>query len=345
MVLGDIRWWFAWIPDHDSCRKCEYGAGCNVKACMPAFRCAALVASFLTTLLGSAAGQLSPSAMWATTAPSRFQAQSNITYLTVGGHESKLDIYRRRGEGGPDPAMIYIHGGGWSSGHKEDGMMYTLAWLEMGWDVVNVEYRLGGVAAAPGAVEDCLCALRWVVGHASEYRIDPARIVVMGDSSGGHLALMTGMAPASAGLDRPCNPSGDMPAPKVAGIVNWYGITDLTDLLEGVNKRSYAIDWLAKAENPREMARRVSPVTWVRSDLPPIITIHGDSDPTVPYSQAIRLRDALNAAHAPNELVTIPGGKHGGFSAEERIRAYVAIRRFLARYGLPVAIESDQTAR
>jgi dipeptidyl aminopeptidase/acylaminoacyl peptidase len=136
-----------------------------------------------------------------------------------------------------------------------------------------------------------------------------------------------------------------MPAPKVAGIVNWYGITDLTDLLEGVNKRSYAIDWLAKAENPREMARRVSPVTWVRSDLPPIITIHGDSDPTVPYSQAIRLRDALNAAHAPNELVTVTGGKHGGFSAEERIRAYVAIRRFLARYGLPAGIESDQTAR
>ncbi len=71
--------------------------------------------------------------------------------------------------------------------------MYTLPWLEMGWNVVNVEYRLGGVAAAPGVVEDCLCALRWVVGHAAEYRIDPARIVVMGDSSGGHLALMTGM--------------------------------------------------------------------------------------------------------------------------------------------------------
>jgi acetyl esterase/lipase len=333
------------IPDHDSFRNCGNDSGCNVKACMPAIRRAAFLAPLLIVLVDPVAGQLSPSAMWATTAPSRFQAQSNITYLTVGGHESKLDIYRRRGEGGPDPAMIYIHGGGWSSGHKEDGLMYTLAWLEMGWDVVNVEYRLGGVAAAPGAVEDCLCALRWVVDHASEYRINPARIVVMGDSSGGHLALMTGMAPARAGLDRPCNPSGDMPVPRVAGIVNWYGITDLTDLLEGANKRSYAIEWLAKAEDPREMARRVSPVTWVRPDLPPIITIHGDSDPTVPYSQAMRLRDALNAVHARNELITIPGGKHGGFSAEERIRAYLAIRRFFARYGLPTAIEAEQTAR
>ena len=295
----------------------------------------------LSLALETAPAQLSPSALWATTAPSRFQAQSNLTYLTVNGHESKLDIYRRRGPGGPDPAMIYIHGGGWASGHKEDGMMYTLAWLQMGWDVVNVEYRLGAVAAAPGAVEDCLCALRWIAGHAAEYQIDPSRLVVMGDSSGGHLALMTGMAPASAGLDRPCNPSDDAPVPKVAGIVNWYGITDVTDLLQGPNRREYAVQWLAKADNREDMARKVSPVTWARRDLPPIITIHGDSDPTVPYSQALRLRDALNAVHAPNELVTITGGKHGGFTPEERVRAYIAIRKFLARYGLPTAIAPE----
>src|SRR5271165_3946739 len=159
---------------------------------MPVYRSALLGALLFA---GLAKPQLSPSALWAATAPSRFQAQSNITYLTVDGHESQLDIYRRRGPGGPDPTLIYIHGGGWSSGHKEDGMMYTLAWLEMGWNVVNVEYRLGGVAAAPGAVEDCLCALRWIGAHAAQYGIDATRLVVMGDSSGGHLALMTGMLP------------------------------------------------------------------------------------------------------------------------------------------------------
>ena len=120
--------------------------------------------------------------------------------------------------------------------------------------------------------------------------------------------------------------------------MNWYGITDVTDLLQGPNLRSYAVAWLAKSEHRDEMARRVSPVTWARSDLPPIITIHGDSDPTVPYSQALKLRDALQAVHARNELVTIAGGKHGGFTSEERVRAYVAIRSFLARYGLPTAI-------
>jgi acetyl esterase/lipase len=283
-------------------------------------------------------GQLSPAASWASTAPARFQATSNLTYLTVDGRESKLDIYRRRDAPGPHPTLMYIHGGGWNSGHKEDGMMYTLPWLEMGWNVVNVEYRLGGVAAAPGAVEDCQCALRWVAAHAAEYRIDAARIVVMGDSSGGHLALTTGMIPASAGLDRPCNSSRDNPLPRVAAIVSWFGITDVADLLQGPDMRGYAVEWLAKSANREEMARRVSPAAWARSDLPPIVTVHGDADPTVPYSQAVKLRDALTAVHAPNLLITIPGGKHGGFSPEERIRAYVAIREFLAKYGLPTAI-------
>jgi acetyl esterase/lipase len=304
-----------------------------------------LGALILALAVRDAPGQLSPSALWATTAPSSFQAHSDLTYLIVKGHESKLDIYRRRGKGVSEPTLMYFHGGGWASGNKEDGMMYTLAWLEMGWNVVNVDYRLVGVAGAPGAVEDCLCALRWLEGHAAEYRIDPAHIVVMGDSAGGHLALMTGMAPEGAALDRPCNPSGDAPIPKVAGIVNWYGITDVSDLLEGPNKRDSVVEWLAKAANREDMARRVSPVTWARSDLPPIITIHGDSDPSVPYSQAIRLRDALTAAHARNELITIIGGKHGGFTPEERVRAYITIRRFLASSGLPTAIESKQATR
>ncbi len=295
-----------------------------------------------TVILTPAAGQLGPAASWATTAPARYQVHSNLTYLVTNGHESKLDVFRRRDAVGPHPTLIYIHGGGWVSGFKEDGLMYTLPWLEMGWNVVNVEYRLGRVAPAPAAVEDCLCALRWVVSHAEQYRIDPNRIVVTGDSAGGHLALTTGIVPASAGLDKACNSSGTSPVPKVAAIVNGYGITDVADLLAGPNRKGYAVEWMAKIHNPEEMARKVSPLTYVRSEMPPVITIHGDSDPTVPYSHAVRLRDALTAAHVPNELITIPGGKHGGFPAEERIRAYLAIRTFLAKFGLPTAMETPK---
>src|SRR5689334_14233104 len=140
----------------------------------------------------------------------------------------------------------------------------------MGWNVVNVEYRLGKVSLAPAAVEDCLCALRFVAAHANTYGIDPARLVVSGGSAGGHLALTTGMIPESAGLDRQCPGA---PLPKVAAIVNFYGITDVEDLLDGPNRKSYAVAWLGSQPNREAIAQRVSPLTYVRSGLPPILSI------------------------------------------------------------------------
>jgi hypothetical protein len=85
--------------------------------------------------------------------------------------------------------------------------------------------------------------------------------------------------------------------------------------------------------NREDVARRASPLTYVRPGLPPIITIHGDADPTVPYSHAVRLHEALNKAGVPNQLVTIPGGKHGGFSHDQTVWAYTAIREFLIKHG------------
>jgi acetyl esterase/lipase len=198
----------------------------------------------------------------------------------------------------------------------------------MGWNVVNVEYRLARVSLAPAAVEDCLCALRWIGANVSKYGIDVNRLVVTGDSAGGHLALTTGMIPESAGLDRECPGA---PLPKVAAIVNWYGITDVADLLDGPNRKGYAVAWLSSMQNRSEIASRVSPLTYVRPGLPPIITIHGDADPTVPYTHALRLKEALDHAGVQNQLVTIPGGKHGGFTPEERVRIFTAIREFLTK--------------
>jgi len=210
--------------------------------------------------------------------------------------------------------------------------MSLLPWLEMGWNVVNVEYRLARVSLAPAAVEDCLCALRWIGAHAAEYKIDPKRLVVSGDSAGGHLALTTGMINDASGLDRQC-PSNN-PLPKVAAIVNWYGITDVADLLDGPNMKLYAVAWMGSMPNRMEIARRVSPLSFVRKDLPPILTIHGDADPTVPYTHATRLRDALQGASVANQLLTIPGGKHGNFTADERTLIFTTIREFLAKNNL-----------
>lgn len=277
----------------------------------------------------AAHAQLSPAAQWATEFEARYQVVPNITYLTANSYEAKLDVYRRKGTTDPQPTLIWIHGGGWTGGTKDSAIMQFMPFLEKGWNVVNVEYRLARVSLAPAAVEDCLCALRWVAQNAKQYGIDTSRLVTSGGSAGGHLALTTGMIPESAGLDRECP---GPPLPKVAAILNWYGITDVNDLLDGPNRKAYAVAWLASMPNKEEIARRVSPLTYVRADLPPIITVHGDADPTVPYQHAVRLQAALEKAGVPHQLITIPGGKHGNFTAAERVKAYPAIWAFLEKY-------------
>jgi acetyl esterase/lipase len=286
----------------------------------------------------SAFAQLSPVAEWATHAANEYAVQANITYLTASGYESKLDVYRRRDVQTPQPTLVFYHGGGWIGGTKESSVMSIVPWLEMGWNVVNVEYRMARVALAPGAVEDAQCALRYVVGRAKDFNIDTSKIVVSGESAGGHLALTTGMIPTSAGFTSICAGGGftgsETTVPKVAAIINWYGITDLNDMLAGQNTRSYAVQWLGSAPNRDAVAKSVSPLTYVRADLPPILSIQGDADPIVPSSQNVRLRDALVKAGVKTELLLIPGGGHGNFKPEERTKAYQKIREFLAANGL-----------
>jgi acetyl esterase/lipase len=279
-----------------------------------------------------AVAQLSPSASWAAHASNEYQAFPNLTYLVAGGQEIKLDIYQRRGATSPQPTLVFMHGGFWAVGSKEGSLMSLMPWFEMGWNVVNVEYRLARVALAPAAVEDCLCALRYVAAQAKTYNIDTNRIVVSGESAGGHLALSLGMIPESAGLDREC--AGPTPVPKPAAVINWFGVTDVADVVDGPHRANAAMQWMGGLPNREEIARRVSPLTYVRAGLPPILTIHGDADNVVPYPQAVRLHEALAKADVPNQLLTIPGGRHGNFTPEERTKIYVTIREFLAKHGL-----------
>jgi acetyl esterase/lipase len=290
-----------------------------------------MIASILLVLASGTApvAQDSPLA-WAVRFENEYRIVPNITYLTASNYDAKLDLYVTRTPEKPLPTLIWIHGGGWTGGTKESYAGIP-AYLAMGMNVVNVEYRLARVAQAPAAVEDCRCALRWVIQHAKEYGIDVNRIVVSGGSAGGHLALTTGMVPASAGLDRQCPGPDNL---KVAAIVNWYGISDVNELLDGPNMKAYAVTWLGSATDRDQIAMRVSPLAYVRAGLPPVLTIHGDADPTVPYTQSVRLHKALSDAGVANELMTMPGGKHGFdcCTAAQRTNAYVKIREFLARH-------------
>src|SRR5438067_2046649 len=288
-----------------------------------------LMALLVSAVSSVAAAQDSPLA-WAARLENSYRIVPNVTYLTASNWDAKLDLYVTRTPDKPLPTLIFIHGGGWTGGTKEGRDLAILPYLDMGMNVVNVEYRLARVAPAPAAVEDCRCALRWVIQHAKEYGIDTARLVVSGGSAGGHLALTTGMLSASAGLDRQCPGPDNL---KVAAIVNWYGISDVNELLDGPNMKPYAVSWLGSATDREQIAKRVSPLTYVRAGLPPIITIHGDADPTVPYTQSVRLHKALSDAGVTNQLVTIPDGKHGFdcCNLAQRIDAYTKIRDFLTR--------------
>jgi acetyl esterase/lipase len=292
---------------------------------------------------------LSERAVWAARLASMYRVTPGITYFTADNYDARLDLYQPVGATKPTPTLIFFHGGGWAGLDRTRIFLHTLPYLEMGWAVVNLDFRVTRVARAPGAVEDGRCALRWVLSNAAAYNLDSNRIVVSGISSGGHLALTTGMLSAAAGFDQQCPPCMQWSCRadeemKVAAIVNWFGITDVTDLLQGPNTRVYALAWAGGTPDRAELARRVSPVTLVRPGLPPIITVHGTIDPSVPYAHATRLHEALTRAGVPNKLHTIEQGNHGGFTMADTLGAHSAIRAFLAEHRV-LAADSGSPSR
>jgi len=189
-----------------------------------------VIPACLLALAGMAVGASAQSldaASWAAHAGAAYRVTNDVVYHRATNYDLKLDVYVPAEAKGPLPAAMYFHGGGWVTRSKEYMVLNILPYLEMGWVVVNVGYRLGSVANAPAEVEDGRCALRWVIRNAEQYMIDPSRIVITGHSAGGHLSLTTGMLPVSAGLDRQYPGNEEL---KVAAILNWMGITDVLDL-------------------------------------------------------------------------------------------------------------------
>ena len=263
---------------------------------------------------------------FSTEAGSRYWAQPDIVYHTANSTPLKLDVWYPSDGKSPVPTLVYFHGGGWIFGTKEHAVLQFLPFLEKGWRVVSVEYRMASNSPAPAAVEDTRCALRWVFRNAKQWNFDTNRIVLTGHSAGGHLSLITAMLPKGTPLDNACYGDEDM---KVAAVINWFGIADVTDLIQGANLKNYAAMWMGSQKDAPEIARGVSPVTYVRPGLPPIISIHGDKDDVVPYSHSVRLHKSLADAKVVNQLVTIAGGGHGGFTQMEFFGAYNSIWKFL----------------
>jgi acetyl esterase/lipase len=223
------------------------------------------------------------------------QQRLDVLYPPTGGPRGTQKL----------PGVIMFHGGGWIQGDKATMSSFYSRFLAHGFIVCTVEYRVANQGIAPAAVQDSLLAAKWFWDHLDYYNVDRTKYVVTGASAGGHLALMVGMADASANLG-PANPVDF----HIAAIVNGYGPADVTDMLR--RNIGFAVSWLpTNTPNRDAIARQVSPVTYVRQDIPPLITVQGSNDTTVPVAEGQMLDTLLKAAGADAEHHLVAGAGHG----------------------------------
>jgi acetyl esterase/lipase len=244
-----------------------------------------------------------------------YHVEGNIPYGPFA--MQRLDVIYPNGAGPTGttslPGVIMFHGGGWTDNRpqalKASMSSFFNRFLQHGFLVCNVEYRLADGTAngaiAPAADQDALLAAQWFWNYMDYYHVDRTKYVVTGASAGGQLALMVGMATAAAQLG-PTSPTDY----SIAAIVNGYGPSDVTDLL--AKNISWAVQWLpASTPNRAALAVQVSPVTYVRKDVPPLITVQGSDDTTVPTTESQNLFNLLTAAGADTALHFVAGAGHG----------------------------------
>lgn len=263
--------------------------------------------------------------------PEGFTSQLNVTYVKVSDWEGKMDLYLPPKKNGTTPLIINIHGGGWNHGVKESQTGFS-TFFKNGFAVANIEYRLTGQATAPAAVEDTRCALVYLIKNAKDLNIDVNKIVIMGSSSGAHLALMGGMLGNDHRFDKNCSGVENI---KVAAIIDKYGITDVWDWGYGDRiKSKSATNWLGNKAKDKDFAASVSPITYVNKNTPPVFIVHGDADPTVPYEQSVALNKKLTDAGVKTKFITVPGGLHGKFDKERNSDINKEIIKFLKEVGV-----------
>jgi acetyl esterase/lipase len=270
-----------------------------------------------------------------------------IVYATVDGQPLALDVYPPVSTStstspaeSRTPAVIVIHGGGWSADDK-GGAPLASAWLAAhGFAVFDIQYRTAPQPNWRTATGDVKCAIGWVKRHAMDkagVNIDPARVTLLGRSAGGHLALLAAYAPDDPALPPTCQ-SGDT---RVASVISLYGPTDLTWSFEHpLNPRIFdspvrLANFLGGTPTTvPERYRLMSPTNRVTPQAPRTLLIHGGHDQFVSVSHANLLAARLSAANVPHELLIIPYAEHafdfiqGGLAGQ---LAEHAILQFLDR--------------
>jgi acetyl esterase/lipase len=244
------------------------------------------------------------------------RAFRDLDYVGNNQPLQKLDLYLPEDAEGPLPLIVYIHGGAWITGFKEQ--IPALYLVKKGFVVASIDYRLGSDGAFPIMIQDCRAAIRWLRANASRYNIDPEKIGVWGNSAGGHLVALLGTSAEQTEWDN----VGGNPAvsTRVQAVCDWYGPSDIPRLGSAPHgaRADEAIQGLlgGRAEERPDLAVKASPVTYVSKDDPPFLIVHGDADKTVPLEQSRRLFDKLKHADVDATLIVVKNGGHGGWSAD-----------------------------
>ncbi len=243
--------------------------------------------------------------------PNGVRIVKNVAYLSKGRAE-KLDLYLPvRDDGGRRPAIVIIHGGGWHGGDKaakrEQNIGNTLA--AAGYVCASVNYRLSKKSDHlatrlqeiwPGNLHDCKNAVRFLRRHADKYSIDQDHIGAIGGSAGGHLVAMLATTHKEDGLD----PDGALSkySCRIQAVVPMYGVHDVVEQARLKDN--------SMTEAQEQLCRQASPVTYITTDDPPALILHGTKDALVPVEQSRILHQRLRAAKIPSQLIVIEGAPH-----------------------------------
>jgi acetyl esterase/lipase len=248
--------------------------------------------------------------------PAGVKEQRDLAYVEGGHERHKLDLYLPEKAAGPLPLIIWVHGGGWQNGSKDGCPPLRAGYIEKGYAVASINYRLSGHAVFPAQIEDCKAAIRWLRAHAKEYSLDPQRFGVWGSSAGGHLVALIGTSGDVKEFDVGANLNQSS---RVQAVCDYYGPTDFTVFVTTPGYESHATDASPEAKllggavmQNKDKATRVNPLTYVTKDDPPFLIVHGDKDPTVPLNQSQLLFEALKKTEVSAHFHTIHGAGHGG---------------------------------
>lgn len=248
----------------------------------------------LTLLLVSCSSAPSPAAMAPQDKPAgEVKFQEDVIYGRVEGSALLADIAQPAGDG-PFPAIISIHGGRWVAGHRRDtSSIKPKDWAQLGFFSMTIDYRLARATPAPACYLDMLCAIRYVRAHAAQYKVDPNRIFLIGQSAGGHMASLL----ATLG-EGPWKKAGgwNEQSSDVRAVISVCAPYELNTL-------DWGKLWVPIGVDAEAARKEASPILHVKATSKPLLIIHSDDDKSVPIRQAVDMAEALKKAGAVHKFL------------------------------------------